>query len=310
MQALSIIKNELGCHTSLGISNVSFGLPSRPAINSVFFAAALENGLSAAILNPYTLDMMKTYYAFRALHGMDDNCSDYVKFMSTITETVVETVKSEKNNLDNTSNSSLTNAIIKGLKEQAKTITKELLKTKNPLEIVQGEIIPSLDIVGKGFENKTVYLPQLLMSAESAHYAFEEIKVAMLNDKNEIKSKCEFVIATVHGDIHDIGKNIVKLLLENYGFSVTDLGKDVPPQKIVDEVIKIHAPIVGLSALMTTTVPAMEETIKLLKEKAPWCKTVVGGAVLTQEYADNIGADKYAKDAMETVRFAEEVIKS
>ncbi len=310
LKALSIIKNELGCHTSLGISNVSFGLPSRPAINSVFFAAALENGLSAAILNPYTLDMMKTYYAFRALHGMDDNCSDYVKFMSTITETVVETVKSEKNNLDNTSNSSLTNAIIKGLKEQAKTITKELLKTKNPFEIVQDEIIPSLDIVGKGFENKTVYLPQLLMSAESAQYAFEEIKVAMLNDKNEIKSKCEFVIATVHGDIHDIGKNIVKLLLENYGFSVTDLGKDVPPQKIVDEVIKIHAPIVGLSALMTTTVPAMEETIKLLKEKAPWCKTVVGGAVLTQEYADNIGADKYAKDAMETVRFAEEVIKS
>ena len=310
LQALKIIKNELGCHTSLGISNVSFGLPCRPAINSGFFAAALEKGLSAAILNPYSVDMMKTYYAFRALHGMDDNCSDYINFMSNITETVVETVNKTTIASCNTSGPDLKNAIIKGLKEQAKSITKELLKTKKPLEIVQDEIIPSLDNVGKGFENKTVYLPQLLMSAESAQYAFEEIKIAMVNDKNEFKNKCEFVIATVHGDIHDIGKNIVKLLLENYGFSVTDLGKDVPPEKIVDAVIKTHAPIVGLSALMTTTVPAMEETIKLLKEKAPWCKTVVGGAVLTQEYADSICADKYAKDAMEAVRYAEEITKN
>ena len=310
LQALNIIKNELGCHTSLGISNVSFGLPSRSAINSGFFSAALENGLSAAILNPYSVDMMKTYYAFRALHGMDDNCSDYINFMSTVTETTVETINNTAVASCKTSDSELKNAIIKGLKEQAKTITKELLNTKKPIEIVQDGIIPSLDTVGKGFENKTVYLPQLLMSAESAQYAFEEIKVALISDKNEIKNKCEFIIATVHGDIHDIGKNIVKLLLENYGFSVTDLGKDVPPEKIVDEVIKTHAPIVGLSALMTTTVPAMEETIKLLKEKAPWCKTVVGGAVLTQEYADSICADKYAKDAMETVRYAEEITKS
>ena len=307
LKALNIIKNELGCHTSLGISNVSFGLPSRPAINSGFFAAALENGLSAAILNPYTVDMMKTYYAFRALHGMDENCFDYIEFMSTVTETIIDTINKKSVDTAQCDVSELKNAIIKGLKEQAKTITKELLKTKKPLQIVQDEIIPSLDTVGKGFENKTVYLPQLLMSAESAQYAFEEIKVAMISDKNDIKNKCEFVIATVHGDIHDIGKNIVKLLLENYGFSVTDLGKDVPSEKIVDTVIKTHAPIVGLSALMTTTVPAMEETINLLKEKAPWCKTVVGGAVLTQEYADSIGADKYAKDAMETVRFAEEI---
>lgn len=309
LKALNIIKNKFGCHTSLGISNVSFGLPSRPSINSGFFAAALENGLSSAILNPHSTEMMKTYYAFCAIHGMDDNCADYINFMSTVKETVIESVTNVAISSDNKGESELKNAIVKGLKDEAKSITSMLLKTKNPLEIVQDEIVPALDIVGKGFENKTVYLPQLLMSAESAQYSFEQIKTVMINDKNDLKNKCEFVIATVQGDIHDIGKNIVKLLLENYGFNVIDLGKDVPPEKIVDTVIKHHAPIVGLSALMTTTVPAMEETIKLIKEKAPWCKTVVGGAVLTQEYANNICADKYAKDAMETVRYAEKIAK-
>ena len=184
-----------------------------------------------------------------------------------------------------------------------------MLAEKKPLEIIQSEVIPALNIVGADFEKKKVYLPQLLMAAEAAKSAFEEVKVAMAasDEGNSGSSRCPFVIATVHGDIHDIGKNIVKLILENYGFAVSDLGKDVPEQTVVDEVVRLHAPIVGLSALMTTTVPAMEETIKLLREQAPWAKVCVGGAVLTQEYADAIGADRYCRDAMETVRYAEEI---
>ncbi len=309
LSALNIIKNRLGCHTSLGVSNVSFGLPSRDAVNSTFFCAALENGLSAAIMNPYSIDMMKTYFAHKALSGMDENCAEYIEFMSGVTETVTAVAANPKKDME-LGKSMLQNAITKGLKEQAKEITKELLKTFGPLSIVQNEVIPALDIVGKGFENKTVYLPQLLMSAEAAKASFEEIKNFVAQNKTEMAQKCPFVIATVHGDIHDIGKNIVKLLLENYGFCVADLGKDVLPEAVVEMVIKTKAPLLGLSALMTTTVPAMEETIKLLREKAPWCKVVVGGAVLTQEYADSIGADKYARDAMETVRYAEEINKS
>ena len=310
LKALNVIKNELGCHTSLGVSNVSFGLPIRDAVNSTFFASALENGLSAAIMNPYSADMMKTYYAFRALHGMDENCADYIGYMTNLAEVTQTVQKKPEKAEDKDVKSALQRAITKGLKEQAGEITKELLKTVPPLEIVQNEVISALDIVGKGFEKNTVYLPQLLMSAEAAKSSFENIKAYMLSPKNEMVAKCNFVIATVHGDIHDIGKNIVKLLLENYGFKVTDLGKDVPPEKIVEEVVRLNAPLVGLSALMTTTVPAMEETIKLIKKQAPWCKVVVGGAVLTQEYADSIGADKYAKDAMETVRYAEEINKN
>ena len=309
LKALNIIKNKLGCHTSLGVSNVSFGLPARDAVNSTFFASALENGLSAAIMNPYSADMMKVYHAYKALHGMDENCADYIEFMSNLTETAVtQTVAKKAEEVD--AKSALQRAVVKGLKDQAAEITKKLLETEKPLDIVQNDIIPALDTVGKGFEKNTVYLPQLLMSAEAAKSSFECIKDNMSKNKTQMTAKCSFVIATVHGDIHDIGKNIVKLLLENYGFDVTDLGKDVPPQRIVDEVVKHHSPLVGLSALMTTTVPAMEETVKLLKQQAPWCKVVVGGAVLTQEYADSIGADKYAKDAMETVRYAEQINKN
>ena len=304
LKALNIIKNELGCHTSLGVSNVSFGLPNRDVLNSVFFALALENGLSGAIMNPYSSEMMKTYYTFKALKGLDDNCTDYISVADKFTSTVIDNKKATASVSENYS-SELMFSVIKGFKEKASEITKELLKTKAPLDIVNGEIIPALNEVGSGFENKTIYLPQLLMSAESAKSAFEVIKEFMQNGE-KAKSKGTFVIATVHGDIHDIGKNIVKLLLENYGFDVIDLGKDVPPEVVVKTVIETNAKLVGLSALMTTTVPAMEETIKLLNTQAPWCKTVVGGAVLTQEYADKIGADKYAKDAMETVRFAEE----
>lgn len=305
LDALKVIKNNMGCHTSLGVSNVSFGLPVRDAINGVFFALALENGLSAAIMNPYSADMIKTYYAYRALKNLDENCEDYIKASEKFSQAIAPTQTSEKSKEEN--ESELTTAVIKGFKEKAAQITAELIKTTDPLDIVKNELVPALNIVGKGFEEKNVFLPQLLMSAEAAKAAFEKIKEALpKTDKNKSGT---IIIATVKGDIHDIGKNIVKLLLENYGFDVVDLGKDVPPEVIVKKADEFGAKIVGLSALMTTTVPAMEETIKLLKSELPDCKTVVGGAVLTQEYADKIGADKYAHDAMETVRFAQQILK-
>lgn len=306
LKALRLIRDELGCKTSLGVSNVSFGLPQRDAVNGTFFACTLENGLSAAIMNPYSCEMMKTYYAFRALHDMDENCTEYMEFMSNYTGTTT-TASAPVVMKNEEYGSELQRAVIKGLKEQASSLTENLLCAKEPLEIVQSEIIPALDTVGVGFENKTVYLPQLLMSAEAAKSAFECIKKYVVAHNESSVKKCDFVIATVEGDIHDIGKNIVKLLLENYGFNVCDLGKNVSPEAVVNKVEELKAPMVGLSALMTTTVPAMEETIKLLRKKTPWCKVIVGGAVLTREYAEKIGADKYARDAMECVRYAETV---
>ncbi len=305
LKSLRTIRSELGCHTSLGVSNVSFGLPNRDAVNSTFFAMALENGLSAAIMNPYSSDMMKTWYTYNALKGLDENCAAYIAAaVSFVSQPVVTAVSEQKAADASAQASELQRAVVKGLKDKAAEITARLLEKVAPLDIVNGEIIPALNIVGEGFEKKTVYLPQLLMSAEAAKSAFEAIK-SFMSDGEKTAGKGIFVIATVHGDIHDIGKNIVRLLLENYGFDVIDMGKDVPPQDIVDAVVSYHAPLAGLSALMTTTVPAMEETIKLLRETAPWCKVIVGGAVLNQEYADRIGADKYAKDAMEAVRYAE-----
>lgn len=310
LKALKRIKEELGCHTSLGVSNVSFGLPNREVINAAFFALALENGLSAAIMNPYSMEMMRTYYAYKALKGMDGNCEEYLKasatFGSLTAQAVQPTFGTEALERDV---SSLQRCIVKGFKEQAAAYTKELLKTHAPMQLINEEIIPALDKVGMGFEKKQVYLPQLLTSAEAAKAAFEEIKLHLLKSGERGEKKATFVLATVHGDIHDIGKNIVKLLMENYGFEVVDLGKDVPPERVVEAVVERHAPLVGLSALMTTTVPAMERTIQALRKEAPWCKIIVGGAVLTEEYADKIGADKYAKDALEAVRYAENLIK-
>lgn len=300
--ALRRIRAELGCHTSLGVSNISFGLPNRDAINGTFFALALENGLSAAIMNPYSAEMMKTYYTYNALKGLDPNCGDYIaaaQSFAAVAASVPAPLQSAEEY-----RSELQRAIIKGFKEKAGELTVALIRSADPLEIVNAEIIPALDQVGKGFEEKTVYLPQLLMSAEAAKRAFEEIKKALAGQKSAADKGC-FVLATVEGDIHDIGKNIVKLLLENYGYQVVDLGKDVPPQTIVEEVVARKAPFAGLSALMTTTVPAMEETVRLLKAQAPWCKILVGGAVLTGEYAEKMGADFYAKDGMEAVRYVE-----
>ncbi|MDD6564375.1 MAG: homocysteine S-methyltransferase family protein [Clostridiales bacterium] len=304
LRAVKLITEKLDCHTSLGVSNVSFGLPRRDIINSSFFTLAMGNGLSAAIMNPYSTEMMQAYYSFCALAGLDDSCTDYIDFAQNLVVTSSATVEKTLEVGKEQYKSELQKAIVKGLKEQAAVLTKALLDTNEALSIVSEEIIPALDIVGSGFEKKTVYLPQLLMSAEAAKSAFEVIKESMSGTDNT-STKATIVIATVKGDIHDIGKNIVKLLLENYGYNVVDLGRDVPPENVVESTVSLHAPIVGLSALMTTTVPAMEETIKLLRKHAPWCKVVVGGAVLTQEYADAIGADHYSKDAMETVRYAE-----
>ncbi len=304
LRAVSIIKNELGCHTSLGVSNVSFGLPQRDIVNSTFFALALGKGLSAAIMNPYSVEMMKTYRAFCALDGQDENCAAYINFAQNLPTQQAVPTPSQVSDAPKTESSELQKAVTKGLRDRAALLTREELKTRAPLEVVQADIIPALDVVGEGFEKKTVYLPQLLMAAEAAKAAFEEVKACLPAAANNGVS---IVLATVKGDIHDIGKNIVKLLLENYGFAVTDLGRDVSPEAVVEEVVRQHAPIAGLSALMTTTVPAMEETICKLRKSAPWCKIVVGGAVLTEEYAASIGADKYAKDAMETVRYAEAI---
>lgn len=298
LETVKKITEQLGCNTSLGVSNVSFGLPSRDLVNAAFFTTAMENGLSAAIMNPYSERMMEAYYSFNVVKGLDENCMDFINFASQ--QEVQPTAKQE-------SSLTLKEAIEKGLKEKASEITTAMLGNSAPLDIVNAHVIPALDNVGKRFEEKKLFLPQLLMSAEAAKASFEVIKATMSADGSSVK-KGSIIIATVHGDIHDIGKNIVKLLLENYGYNVIDLGKNVPPETVLRAVTDNHAPLVGLSALMTTTVPAMEETVKLIKENAPWCKTVVGGAVLTQDYADKIGADKYAADAMETVRYAESVI--
>ncbi len=308
LRAVKIIREKLGCHTSLGVSNVSFGLPRRDIINGAYFTMAMECGLSAAIMNPYSDEMMKAYYAYLALSGNDENCSKYIEFATNLSESVSAPVSSEKQTAGEQFASQLERAIVKGLSAEAAKITAEMLGNTPALEIVDKHIIPALDVVGVGFEKKTVYLPSLLMSAEAAKAAFEVIKENMAASEAKSK-KIRVVIATVKGDIHDIGKNIVKLILENYGFSVSDLGKDVSPEIIVCEAKRLSAPLVVLSALMTTTVPAMEETVKLLHKELPTTKVMVGGAVLTQEYADKIGADKYAKDAMEAVRYAEEISK-
>ena len=305
LQALSYIKKELGCHTSLGVSNISFGLPNRDILNATFFALALENGLSCAIMNPYSTEMLKTYYAYNALHNLDENCVEYIQNAPTlITQTNIAPVPNEIA-IQTGEKSPLRESIIKGFKDDAKKYARAMLQEIEPLALINEEIIPALNEMGEAFENKRAFLPQLLMSAEASKVAFEEVKGVLSGKDNAVK-KAKFVLATVQGDIHDIGKNIVKLLLENYGFEVFDLGKDVSPERVVETVEREHAPLVGLSALMTTTLPAMEETIKLLRQKTPWCKIVVGGAVLTEEYAQKIGADKYAKDAMETVRYAED----
>lgn len=298
LEALRYIRYTLGVHTVLGVSNISFGLPKRDSINAAFFTLAMENGLSAGIINPKSDAMMNAYYAFCALKGLDENFEQYIAH-------VTDAAAPAKS----VSEIDLKTAVIKGLKAEAGEQAKQLLQDTAPLEIINTHLIPALDIVGQGFENGTVFLPQLLMSADAAKVAFDEIKqvIAQSGTPASDEKKDKIVIATVKGDIHDIGKNIVKVLLENYGFDVIDLGKDVDPEVILETAKRKNVRLVGLSALMTTTVANMEITIDLLRREYPACKVMVGGAVLTQDYADRIGADFYSKDAMGSVRYAEKL---
>ncbi len=292
LKAVDYIRNTLGVNTVLGVSNISFGLPKRDAINTAFFTLALQSGLSAGIINPNSQSMMNAYYSFNALSGLDENCTEYINSV---------TVPEQSAPAGETT---LHTAIVKGIKEDAAKCAAELLKTLDSLDVINNYIIPALDEVGDGFEKNRIFLPQLLMSADSAKAAFDVIKEKLVLSGKKEESGQKIVLATVHGDIHDIGKNIVKVLLSNYGFDVIDLGKDVPEEDVLKAVQESGAKLVGLSALMTTTVPAMEKTIELLHKNTN-AKVIVGGAVLTQAYADMIHADHYAKDAMETVRLAQ-----
>jgi 5-methyltetrahydrofolate--homocysteine methyltransferase len=289
--AMRLIRERLGACCLLGVSNISFGLPNRNSITSTFFIMALEGGLSAAIINPFSPEMQNAYRSYLALAGLDDNCQGYIVYANGIVPDAPDGLKA---------------AIVQGLSAEAARYARSALESVDAPTLINEQIVPALDIVGKDFEEKTVFLPQLLMSAEAAKAAFEEAKQKLPTTEG---LGPKVILATVQGDIHDIGKNIVKALMENYGFRVIDLGRDVPPQVIADAAAREDVRLVGLSALMTTTVPAMAETIRLLRERRPDACVVVGGAVLTRKYADIIGADYYAENAMATVRYAEKTLK-
>ena len=299
LDALKLVREIYGVGTVLGVSNISFGLPSRAVMNAHFYTMAMQCGLSAGIINPSSEAMMQAYHAYCALCGLDENFTRYIETCSPQQE------KSGAGTSQQTMD--LKTIIEKGLKEEAGIAAEQLTQEHTPLAIIHDYLIPALDVVGKGFEDGTVFLPQLLMSAEAAKKAFEVLKSRMSLDSQDAVKKEKIILATVKGDIHDIGKNIVKVLLENYSFDVIDLGKDVAPETIVEIALKENVKLVGLSALMTTTVVSMEETIRQLREKVPGCKVMVGGAVLNQDYADMIDADFYGKDAMQSVYYAQKV---
>lgn len=310
LQTLRRVREELQGHTILGVSNISFGLPRRALINSYFLAMALQSGLSAAIMNPGNEEMMEAYRAYCALAGLDPQCMDFIEAYAgtkdrspSVSPAASEGIKGKT--AETGSEMSLKESVLRGMTQSAAQAAHKALADTAVLDLINLELIPALDQVGKGFEKGTIFLPQLLMSAEAAKAAFDVLKESLKGESQEVKGR--IILATVKGDIHDIGKNIVKVMLENYGYEVIDLGKDVPPEVIVDTALREEIRLVGLSALMTTTVVSMEETIRLLHEKKPDTKVVVGGAVMTQEYADAIHADCYAKDAMATVHYAEEV---
>lgn len=306
LKALNMVTNKLGLKTVLGVSNISFGLPCREQINHTFLTMALENGLTLPIMNPNISSMMSAFRAFKLLAGYDRDCREFV---SNYAGVATKTVDSQNMLTDATTADKLKAALENGLKAEGSRYTRQLLEEHtDAMEIINHILIPALDKVGTEFEKGKLFLPQLILSAGVATACFEVIKSSMLKDNHTPEEKGTIILATVKGDIHDIGKNIVKVLLENYGYLVIDLGKDVDYQKVVDAAIKYHADLVGLSALMTTTLVSMEETIKLLKENHVPAKIVVGGAVLTPDYAMEIGADFYAKDARETVEIARKVI--
>lgn len=307
LKTISGIKNELKGHSILGVSNISFGLPRREIINSTFLTMAMQEGLSCAIINPNNELMMRAVRAFCALSDMDPQFESYIGMYADTEDDSLKTqsIKSKGKKEEKEETETLCQCVEKGLTSKAAEKAKELLQSMEPIDIVDRELIPALDAVGQKFEKGTLFLPQLLIAAEAAQAAFAVIRESM--SETDENKKGRIILATVKNDIHDIGKNIVKVMLENYGYDVIDLGKDVPPEKIVDCAIKENISLVGLSALMTTTVVSMEETIKLLREKKPDTRVMVGGAVMTEDYARQIGADAYSKDAMGSVRYADKV---
>ncbi len=303
LKALTMVKKILGVKTLLGVSNVSFGLPNRELINRTFLANSLYAGLDLPIINPLDKSMMDTIKAFQVLSNEDIGATEYVKNYNSGDKEISKSATSKEVVASN-----LYEVIIKGTKEQAKTITNMLLSSNEPLEVINESIIPALDFVGDKYEKGEIFLPQLIQSAEIVKASFEIIKESLKGDENTNILKDKVILATVKGDIHDIGKNIVKVLLENYGYEVIDLGKDVSKEEIIEMALKHKVRLIGLSALMTTTVKNMEETILDLKKSCSNSVVMVGGAVLNREYAINIGADFYAKDAKESVKIAKEVL--
>lgn len=318
LEALRRVRKELGCRTCLGVSNISFGLPARPLLNAMFYTMALANGLSAGIINPLAADMMTAYRAFRALTGKDRTCGEWIEAFRDFTPATASVGAASAHRTDKVSSaapstqsgSDIAGAIRHGLKADAAAAASAALANGDaPLDVIGTAIVPALETVGKGFEAGTVFLPQLLMAAEAAGAAFDVVRSA-LPSRGDGDVKGPVIVATVKGDIHDIGKNICRALLENYGFKVIDLGRDVPPETVVAAARREKARLVGLSALMTTTVGFMEQTVRMIHEELPCCKVTVGGAVLTEDYAEKIGADFYSKDAMGLVRLAETLFGS
>ena len=312
LKAVRMVKEQLGLKTALGVSNISFGLPLRPIINRTFLTMAMECGLDLPIINPNSEDMMASIFAFHVLHNIDENATAFIERYG---DAALETSKiSQKKDISVTGSSAngdgshdIFYCIEKGMKADTVVAVEKLLQDHTEMELVNDFLIPALDKVGQGFEKGTIFLPQMLQAATAAQAGFDIVKTKLAESDKETVSLGQVVIATVKGDIHDIGKNIVKVIMENYGFQMIDLGRDVPPETIVETVKEKNIKLVGLSALMTTTLKSMEETIVAVKEAAPDCKVMVGGAVLTADYAEKIGADYYCKDAMKSVEAAQEV---
>lgn len=301
LKALRRVKTELGLKTVLGVSNISFGLPNRELINHIFLAMALENGLDLPIINPNNDAMTGTVRAYKLLANIDKNSVEFIKAYSGMTKSNTPAPKTEKTD-------DIFYAIENGLKNDAMKITEKMLEEQDAMTVINSYLIPALDKAGSQFEKGEIFLPQLILSAEVAQGAFDVIKRKLVSDNSAPVSKGKIVLATVKGDVHDIGKNIVKVLLENYGYDVIDLGKDVEYMAVVDAVKENDVKLAGLSALMTTTLKSMEETIKLLREHCPDCKIMVGGAVLTPDYAMKINADFYCRDAKESVDVAKKIL--
>ena len=297
LEAMKQVKEKFGVKTTLGVSNVSFGLPQREVVNTAFVTLALENGLDLPIMNPNSASMIGAVRAYKVLKAIDKDSVQYISAFA-----------GEKAPIQEKKELTIGECIEKGLKNQGAELTEKALKDTDAQDLINNILIPALDSVGAGFESGKLFLPQLMRAADAAGACFEVIKETMKKNNSKTESKGKIILATVKGDVHDIGKNIVKTVLENYGYDVIDLGRDVDPEEVVKEQKKHNVKLVGLSALMTTTLPAMEAPVKALKEAKADCKIMVGGAVLTPEYAEKIGADFYAKDAKMSADIAKNVL--